>query len=160
MKLSVIQGPNLNMLGIRESHIYGSATLEQIHESMSEYAKANNIEINFFQSNLEGKLIDKIQEALGSVDGIIINPAAFTHTSIAIKDAILAVSLPVVEVHISNIYQREDFRKKSITAEAVQGVISGFGPFSYHLAMIAIHQIMIENIKMEELNKDKNENKE
>jgi len=144
MKLSVIQGPNLNMLGIREQSIYGLASLEDIHESMLEYAKEHDIEISFFQSNLEGEIIDKIQESLGEMDGIIINPAAFTHTSIAIKDALSAVALPTIEVHISNIYKREEYRKKSITAEASAGVISGFGPFSYQLAMIAIHKIMIE----------------
>ena len=95
MKLSVIQGPNLNMLGIREQHIYGPMSLKQIHDSMETYAKSNKIEVSFFQSNLEGEIIDKIQEALGVVDGIIINAAAFTHTSIAIKDALNAVSLPV-----------------------------------------------------------------
>jgi 3-dehydroquinate dehydratase-2 len=149
MKLSVIQGPNLNMLGIREQHIYGPLTLAQIHTSMSGYAKENNIEIEFFQSNLEGEIIDKIQEAFGNTDGIIINPAAFSHTSIGIKDALMAVNIPTVEVHISNIYQREEFRQKSITAGASTGVITGFGSFSYHLAMISIHQIMLENIEVQ-----------
>lgn len=147
MKLSVIQGPNLNMLGIREQHIYGPLTLEQIHTSMGNYAKENGIEIDFFQSNLEGEIIDRIQEAFGSVDGIIINPAAFSHTSIGIKDALMAVNIPTVEVHISNIYQREEFRQKSITAGASTGVITGFGAFSYHLAMISVHQIMLEQIE-------------
>ena len=148
MKLSVIQGPNLNMLGIREQNIYGTYTLEQIHESMGLYAKDNNIEIEFFQSNLEGEIIDTIQEAFGNADGIIINPAAFSHTSIGIKDALMAVNIPTVEVHISNIYQREEFRQKSITAGASTGVITGFGSFSYHLAMIAVHQVMLENIEL------------
>ncbi len=108
MKIAVIQGPNLNMLGVREQHIYGPMTLEQIHEQMKSSAQQNNVELEFFQSNLEGEIVDKIQECLGEVDGIIINPAAYSHTSIAIKDALSAVSLPVVEVHISNIYKREE----------------------------------------------------
>ncbi|XPV53185.1 MAG: type II 3-dehydroquinate dehydratase [Halarcobacter ebronensis] len=144
MKIAVIQGPNLNMLGVREQHIYGPMTLEQIHEQMKSSAQQNNVELEFFQSNLEGEIVDKIQECLGEVDGIIINPAAYSHTSIAIKDALSAVSLPVVEVHISNIYKREEFRQKSITAGASTGVISGFGPFGYHLALISLMQIVSE----------------
>ena len=144
MKIAVIQGPNLNMLGIREKHIYGPMTLDQIHEQMKLSAEQNGIELEFFQSNLEGEIVDKIQECLGEVQGIIINPAAYSHTSIAIKDAISAVQLPTIEVHISNIYQREEFRQKSITAGATHGVISGFGPFGYHLALIALIQILNE----------------
>ncbi len=144
MKIAVIQGPNLNMLGIREQHIYGSMSLEQIHEQLKSAAAQNGIELEFFQSNLEGEIVDRIQECLGTVDGIMINPAAYSHTSIAIKDALSAVSLPVVEVHISNIYKREEFRQKSITAGASTGVISGFGPFGYHMGLIALMQIISE----------------
>ncbi|OPX27212.1 MAG: type II 3-dehydroquinate dehydratase [Campylobacteraceae bacterium 4484_166] len=144
-KVMVIEGPNLNMLGIREQNIYGTATIDQIHEAMKETAKQNNIKLEFFQSNLEGEIIDKVQESLGEVDGIVINPAAYTHTSIAIKDAISAVNLPTVEVHLSNIYKREPYRRKSITAEASTGVISGFGPMGYHLAIISLSQIFITN---------------
>jgi 3-dehydroquinate dehydratase-2 len=144
MKIAVIQGPNLNMLGIREQHIYGPMTLEQIHDQMKTSSEQNGVELEFFQSNLEGELVDRIQECLGTVDGILINPAAFSHTSIAIKDALSAVSLPTVEVHISNIYKREDFRQKSITAGASTGVITGFGPFGYHLGLIALTQIVSE----------------
>jgi 3-dehydroquinate dehydratase-2 len=144
MKVVVIQGPNLNMLGVREKHIYGPMRLEEIHQQMKNFAEQNGIEIEFFQSNLEGEIVDKIQECLGDADGIIINPAAYSHTSIAIRDAISAVEIPTVEVHLSNIYAREDFRKHSITAEVCVGVISGVGPFGYHLAMIAITQIMNE----------------
>jgi len=144
MKIAVIQGPNLNMLGIREQNIYGPMTLEQIHEQMKGSASQNNIELEFFQSNLEGEIVDKIQECLGTVDGIIINPAAYSHTSIAIADAISAVSIPVVEVHISNIYKREEFRQKSITAKSSLGVITGFGPFGYHMGLIALTQILNE----------------
>lgn len=144
MKIAVIQGPNLNMLGIREQNIYGPMTLDQIHAQMKASAEQNGIELEFFQSNLEGEIVDKIQECLGTVDGIIINPAAYTHTSIAIADAISAVNLPVVEVHISNIYKREEFRQKSITARSSMGVITGFGPFGYHMGLIALMQILNE----------------
>ena len=144
MKIAIIQGPNLNMLGIREQHIYGSMSLEQIHDQLKNAAAQNGIEVEFFQSNLEGEIVDRIQECLGTVDGIMINPAAYSHTSIAIKDALRAVSMPVVEVHISNIYKREEFRQKSITAGASTGVISGFGPFGYHMGLIALMQIISE----------------
>ena len=144
MKIAVIQGPNLNMLGIREQHIYGPMSLDQIHEQLKNAAEQNGIEVEFFQSNLEGEIVDRIQECLGTVDGIMINPAAYSHTSIAIKDALSAVSMPVVEVHISNIYKREEFRQKSITAGASTGVISGFGPFGYHMGLIALMQIISE----------------
>lgn len=144
MKIAVIQGPNLNMLGIREQHIYGSMSLEQIHEQLKAAASQNGVEVEFFQSNFEGEIVDRIQECLGTVDGIMINPAAYSHTSIAIKDALSAVNMPVVEVHISNIYKREEFRQKSITAGASTGVISGFGPFGYHMGLIALMQIIAE----------------
>ena len=144
MKIAVIQGPNLNMLGIREQNIYGPMTLDQIHDQMKGSAEQNGVELEFFQSNLEGEIIDKIQECLGTVDGIIINPAAYSHTSIAIADAISAVAMPVVEVHISNIYKREEFRQKSITAASSLGVITGFGPFGYHMGLIALMQILNE----------------
>ena len=144
MKIAVIQGPNLNMLGVREQHIYGPMSLEQIHEQMKASAQQNGVELEFFQSNLEGEIVDRIQESLGTVDGILINPAAFSHTSIAIKDALSAVNLPTVEVHISNIYKREEYRQKSITAGASTGVITGFGPFGYHMGLIALTQIISE----------------
>lgn len=144
MKIVVIQGPNLNMLGVREQHIYGGMKLEQIHAQMKEVATQNGVEIEFFQSNLEGELVDKIQECYGEAQGIIINPAAYTHTSIAIRDAISAVGIPTIEVHISNIYRREEFRQKSMIAPVCASSIVGFGPFGYHLAMIGILQILSE----------------
>ncbi len=144
MKIVVIQGPNLNMLGHREQSVYGAMKLEEIHSQMEAVAKQNDFEIEFFQSNLEGEMVDKIQECLGDADGIIINPAAYTHTSIAIRDAISAVSLPAIEVHISNIYRREEFRQKSMIAPVCTGQISGFGPFGYHLAMISMMQMLGE----------------
>jgi 3-dehydroquinate dehydratase-2 len=144
MKIQVIQGPNLNMLGVREQNIYGPMKLEDIHAQMKAYAEQSGIEIEFFQSNLEGEIVDKIQECLGDADGIIINPAAYTHTSIAIRDAIKAVALPTIETHISNVYAREEFRQKSLIAPVCAGQVTGFGPFSYHMAMVGMVQILQE----------------
>ena len=144
MKVVVIQGPNLNMLGHREQNIYGPMKLDDIHKQMQGFAEQNGIEIEFFQSNLEGEIVDRLQECLGEANGVIINPAAYTHTSIAIRDAIAAIQIPTIEVHLSNIYQREEFRHTSLVAPVCAGQISGFGPFSYHMAMIAITQIMSE----------------
>lgn len=144
MKIVVIQGPNLNMLGVREQQIYGPMKLEQIHAQMKEFAGQNGIEIEFFQSNLEGEIVDKIQECYGEAQGIIINPAAYTHTSIAIRDAISAVNIPTIEVHISNIHRREEFRKTNMIAPVCASSIVGFGPFGYHLAMVGMLQIMNE----------------
>lgn len=156
MKIAVIQGPNINMLGIREQNVYGPMTMDQIHEQMKATAEQNGIEIEFFQSNLEGEIVDKVQECLGTVDGIIINPAAYTHNSIAIRDALSAVALPTVEVHVSNIYKREEFRQKSITAAASTGVIAGFGPFGYHLAMMSLTQILNEISAMKKAQESQN----
>ncbi len=150
MKVVVIQGPNLNMLGLREQNIYGPMKLEDIHSQMEGYAKQSSIEVEFFQSNLEGEIVDKIQECIDDANGIIINPAAYSHTSIAIRDAIMAVKVPTIEVHISNIYAREEFRHKSIVAPVCSGQITGFGPFSYHLAMVAMVQILSEVKAMQE----------
>ncbi|MDF1879397.1 type II 3-dehydroquinate dehydratase [Sulfurimonas sp. SAG-AH-194-C20] len=144
MKIVVIQGPNLNMLGVRETNIYGPMKLEQIHAQMKEVAGQNGAEIEFFQSNLEGELVDKIQECYGEAHGIIINAAAYTHTSIAIRDAISAVNIPTIEVHISNIHRREDFRKENMIAAVCSSSVIGFGPFGYHLAMMGVLQIMNE----------------
>lgn len=145
-KIMVIQGPNINLLGTREPNIYGMMKMEDIHSQMKLFAEQNSIDIEFFQSNLEGEIVDKIQECFGEVDGIIINPAAYTHTSIAIRDALSAVSLPVIEVHISNIHRREEFRQKSMIAPVTAGQIIGFGPVGYHLAMIGMLQIF-EQVK-------------
>jgi 3-dehydroquinate dehydratase-2 len=148
MKIKVINGANLNMLGVREVNIYGPMKLEDINKNMEAFAKQNGFEIEFYQSNHEGDIVDAIQESLNeNVDGIIINPAAFTHYSIAIRDAIRAVNLPTIEVHISNIAAREEFRRKSLISDVVAGTITGFGPYSYHLALIAMIQILNE-IKM------------
>ncbi|MEA1892232.1 MAG: type II 3-dehydroquinate dehydratase [Campylobacterota bacterium] len=144
MKVIVIQGPNLNMLGVREQQVYGPMKLEQIHAQMKDFAAQNNLEIEFFQSNLEGELVDKIQECYGDAQGIIINAAAYTHTSIAIRDALSAVNLPAIEVHISNIHRREEFRKENMIAPVCTSSVVGFGPFGYHLAMMGMLQIMSE----------------
>ena len=145
MKMKVIHGPNLNMLGIREVQIYGPMKLEDINKNMEIFAKQNGFDIEFFQSNHEGDIVDAIQESLtDGTNGIIINPAAYTHSSIAIRDAIRAVSLPVIEVHLSNVAAREDFRHKSMISDIVAGTITGFGPFSYHLGLISMIQILNE----------------
>ena len=144
MKVVVIQGPNLNMLGVREQAIYGPMKLEQIHAQMKDFGDKNNMEVEFFQSNLEGEIVDKIQEYYGEAQGIIINAAAYTHTSIAIRDAISAVAIPTIEVHISNIHRREEFRKENMIAPVCASSVVGFGPFGYHLAMLGMSQIMQE----------------
>ncbi|WDL73251.1 type II 3-dehydroquinate dehydratase [Helicobacter winghamensis] len=144
MKVMVIQGPNLNMLGVRDPRIYGPVKLETIHENIQTQAQQMGIEVSFFQSNFEGEIVDKIQECFGQFDGIIINPAAYSHTSVAIRDAIAAVNLPTIEVHISNIHAREKFRQESLTAAVCAGVIAGFGPLGYHLALNGLTQIIGE----------------
>lgn len=144
MKIVVIQGPNLNLLGLREPHIYGGMKLEQIHDQMRGFATQNGIEIEFFQSNIEGELIDRIHECIEDANGIIINAGGYTHTSIAIRDAISAVAIPTIEVHISNVFRREEFRHQSMLSPICAGVIGGFGPFGYHLALMAMIQIFTE----------------
>jgi len=153
MKIVVIQGPNLNMLGVREQQIYGPMKLEQIHAQMKEFGEQNKMEIEFFQSNLEGEMVDRIQECYGDADGIIINAAAYTHTSIAIRDALAAVNLPTIEVHISNIHRREEFRKDNMIAPVCTSSIVGFGPFGYHMAMVGMTQIMNEVHAAKEMQK-------
>lgn len=132
MKILVINGPNLNLLGTREPEIYGNTTLLDIEKEITEYSRTfQNVDVEFFQSNHEGEIVDKIQNAKEMYDGLIINPAAYTHTSVAIADAIKAVDIPAVEIHLSNIQSREDFRKKSITAPYCIGQIAGFGKNGY-----------------------------
>jgi len=135
MKILVINGPNINMLGIREKNIYGVGDYAFLCSLLNEKAKEENIQLEIKQSNYEGEIVNFIQEAYGNTDGIIINPAAYTHYSIAILDALKAVDIPTVEVHISNIHKREEMRHKSITAAACMGQISGFGLKGYLLAM-------------------------
>ena len=134
----VIQGPNLNLLGTREPEVYGKTTLEDIHQRLGEIAKAQSIELNTYQSNHEGELIDRIQKAKqDGVDFIIINPGAFTHTSVALRDVLAGVALPFTEVHLSNIHQREEFRKHSYLSDIATGVICGLGAIGYELALQA-----------------------
>jgi 3-dehydroquinate dehydratase-2 len=133
MKIAIINGPNLNLLGTREPEIYGNLTFDQFFADLRQKFPA--IEFSYFQSNIEGELIDEIQRTGFSVDGIIINPGGFTHTSVAIGDAIAAVTAPVVEVHVSNIFGREDFRKISHVSAKAVGVISGLGLKGYELAV-------------------------
>lgn len=135
MKILVINGPNLNLLGTREPEIYGAETLAGINSSLQDTAQSMAVSVQFFQSNSEGALVDAVQGAVGLFDGIIINPAAYTHTSIALRDAIAAVAIPTVEVHLSNVYSREEFRHKSFIAPVAIGQIAGFGPTGYTLAL-------------------------
>ncbi|BDB01738.1 type II 3-dehydroquinate dehydratase [Clostridium botulinum] len=131
----VINGPNLNLLGKREPDIYGNITLENMNQKIKLHFKNADLKIDFFQSNEEGKIIDKIIESEKKYNAIVINPAAYSHYSIAILDAMRSINIPVVEVHLSNIYKREEYRKKSVTAEASLGVISGFGYYGYIMAI-------------------------
>jgi 3-dehydroquinate dehydratase-2 len=135
MKILIIHGPNLNLLGKREPQIYGNTTLEEINSLLKKEADALEVQVEFFQSNSEGEIVTGIQEAMGKFDGIVINPGAYTHTSIAIRDAIIGIGIPTVEVHISNIYRREDFRKNSFISDVALGVISGFGGNGYLLGL-------------------------
>jgi len=134
-KIMVVNGPNINMLGIREPAIYGKVTLKDIENKISELAKELKVEVDFFQSNNEGDIVDKIQSLYNNYSGLIINPAAFTHTSVAIRDAISAIGLPAIEVHISNIYAREEFRHNSFIAAVCIGQISGLGIDGYLAAL-------------------------
>ena len=131
MKILVINGPNINMLGIREPKIYGKETYENLIQSVTEYAKTKNIELETYQSNHEGALVDAIQVAYGKVDGIVINPGAYTHTSIALLDAVKAVGIPTVEVHISKVEERESFRQISYIREACIATVTGKGIAGY-----------------------------
>ena len=141
-KIIIINGPNLNLLGNRERNIYGDISLEEIEKETKAKCKEMKMDLFFCQSNNEGELINLIQSAEEKYDGLIINPAAFTHTSVALLDALRAVSKPKIEIHLSNIYNREDYRKKSITSEGVDGLICGFGHLSYILAIEAIKKLI------------------
>ncbi len=137
MKILVIHGPNLNLLGTRETDVYGEQTLDDINAMLTTEAKEHGVEIKTTQSNSEGALVDAIQDARDWADVIIINPGAYTHTSIALRDAVAAVELPVIEVHLSNVHAREDFRRHSYIAPLSVGQIVGFGAESYRLALLA-----------------------
>lgn len=137
MKILVINGPNLNLLGKREPDVYGSVTLEDINRRIAALAAELGADVSFFQSNHEGELVQKIQEAMGTFQAIVINPGAYTHTSVALRDAISSTGIPTIETHISNIYKREEFRKHSYISGVSVGQITGFGPDSYLLALRA-----------------------
>jgi 3-dehydroquinate dehydratase-2 len=138
MNLLLINGPNLNLVGKREPSIYGSQTLDDIQEELLNLANELDVRLQFFQSNSESEMINCIHKSDGSIDGILINAGAYTHTSIALRDALLGVAIPFVEVHLSNIYSREKFRHKSFLADKALGLVAGFGPISYQLALQGI----------------------
>ena len=135
MKILVIHGPNLNLLGIREPEVYGSVTMEEINKGLEETASSNNIQLEAFQSNAEHEIVTKLQDSMDHIDYIIINPGALTHTSIAIRDSLLGIGVPFYEVHISNIFAREEFRHKSYFSDVASGVICGLGTQGYDLAL-------------------------
>ena len=135
MDLILVNGPNLNLVGKREPSIYGAQTLEDIQDELLTLANELDVKLKFFQSNSEGDMIDCIQNSVGSIDGILINAGAYTHTSIALRDALLGVAIPYVEVHLSNIYSREEFRHKSFLSDKALGLVCGFGANSYQLAL-------------------------
>ncbi len=137
MKILVIHGPNLNLLGKREPEVYGRVSMKNIDASLKKLAKDQRVALEIFQSNHEGDIVTKIQDAEGVFGAIVMNPAAYTHTSVAIRDAVSAVKVPVIEVHLSNIYAREAFRRESLIAPVAAGQISGFGPKSYELGLLA-----------------------
>ncbi|BDR67370.1 3-dehydroquinate dehydratase [Clostridium tetani] len=143
LNILIINGPNLNLLGVREKNIYGSTTLEDMNSTIMKNFDEDLVKINFYQSNIEGEIVSKIGDAPKEYNGIVINPAAYSHYSIAILDAIKSINIPVVEVHISNIYKREEYRRKSVTGEGCIGVISGFGYYGYIMAI----NYILKNIK-------------
>ncbi len=137
-KIIILNGPNLNLLGERESNHYGNFTLKEVEEKCNIHADKNDLNLTFFQSNIEGELVQKIQEARKVQDGLIINAGGYTHTSVAIHDALKIIKIPIIELHISNIYNREDFRHKSLLSRVANGIICGFGDEGYIMAINAI----------------------
>ncbi len=136
-RILVIHGPNLNLLGEREPEVYGAVTMAKIDAQLKSLAEKSGVAIECFQSNHEGEIVSKIQEARSAADAILINPAAYTHTSVAIRDALAAVKIPAIEIHLSNVHAREEFRRTSLVAPVVKGQIAGFGDHSYELAFLA-----------------------
>ena len=140
-KIIVINGPNLNLLGEREKSKYGNTTLNNLKEQCVDYAKKDDLSVNFYQSNIEGEIVEKIQEARNNMDGLIINAGGYTHTSVAIHDALKILKIPIIELHITNIYNREDFRHKSLISGVASGIICGFGINGYFMSIDALKNI-------------------
>ena len=141
-KIIILNGPNLNLLGEREKDQYGSTTLNEIERLCIEFSKKNEINLSFFQSNIEGEIVDKIQSSRNNQDGLIINAGGYTHTSVAIHDALKILKIPIIELHISNVYNREDFRQKSLISKVAKGVICGFGANGYIMSLQAINEFL------------------
>ena len=141
-KIIILNGPNLNLLGEREKSQYGNFTLKDVEKSCEEYANKNNINLTFFQSNIEGDLINQIQNSRNSQDGLIINAGGYTHSSVAIHDALKILKIPIIELHISNIYNREEFRHKSLISKVAKGVICGFGEEGYIMSLKAMKKFL------------------
>ena len=141
-KIIIINGPNLNLLGEREKEKYGNTTLNKIEKNCRNFGKKNDIQITFKQTNIEGKIVDYIQDSRKKFDGLIINAAGYTHTSVAIRDALMILTIPIVELHITNIYKREKFRHKSLLSKAAKSVICGFGTKGYVLALEGLKEII------------------
>jgi len=141
-KIIILNGPNLNLLGKRESDQYGNVTLKEIENNCNEYATKNKIELSFYQSNIEGELVNEIQKSRNNQDGLIINAGGYTHTSVAIHDALKILKIPIIELHISNVYNREEFRHKSLISKVAKGVICGFGANGYIMSLQAINNFL------------------
>ena len=141
-KIIILNGPNLNLLGEREKDQYGNVTLEDIKNDCNDFAAKNKIKPSFYQSNIEGKLVDEIQKSRNNQDGLIINAGGYTHTSVAIHDALKILKIPIIELHISNVYNREEFRHKSLISKVAKGVICGFGADGYLMSLQAINKLI------------------